>query len=186
MFMVLFLFIGMVQLYSEEENQMPAVREGDLRLGTSLYMLPLFTIEMVKLAPFGLSANYGVNDHLDLVGSLAPLNYYTARILPDMITAHKYIFIYIGEVGTRYHFSASESSFFIEADLSTLGIYGTSADSDSFLNSMRGAVYFGGGGLGFTGPVGSMNLAVGINVYYLLSDGVVKIPIPIVKASLLW
>ncbi len=186
--MLLILLAGMpAALFSADEYLYTGSRDGEMRLGLSAYMLPLFSVELLKVSPFGLGMAYGITDRLDLTASLAPLNYYTAMVLPDMIAGNEYLFIYVGEAGARYHLSASESSFYIEGDLATLGIFGSSDDPESVLNDLKGGIYFAGGGFGFTGPIGNGTLSVGLNGYYWLGDeSEVKFPIPLLKFNLLW
>lgn len=98
--MLLILLAGMpAALFSADEYLYTGSRDGEMRLGLSAYMLPLFSVELLKVSPFGLGMAYGITDRLDLTASLAPLNYYTAMVLPDMIAGNEYLFIYVGEAG---------------------------------------------------------------------------------------
>lgn len=174
-------------ILAQEYTQVYQSREGDTRLGGSIYMLPIFNVEMLKLAPFGLGYAYGITEKVDLIANLAPLNYYTAMVLPDMIAGNEFLFVYVGEVGMRYNLAPGPSSFYLEADAATLGIYGSSEDPDSILNDLIGNAFFYGGGFGFSGPVGNGTLSVGLHGYRFLSQEAGELPfIPLIKASVLW
>lgn len=183
---ILLVLTSSAGIFADDRYPPAYTRADELSLGVSGYMLPLPMIDVLKVSPFGIGATYGLTDRLSLTGSFAPLNYYTLRALPDMIEGESYLFVYIAEAGLRYHFNDQLSSFYIEADAASLGIFGTSTDSESALNDAKGATWFTGAGFGFSGPAGRATLSVGLHAYYWLGESDVEIPIPLIKVLLLW
>ena len=185
---VFLLVAAVLPLYSADMYGMDAGREGDLRIGLGMYALPIPNVEVLKIAPFGITAAYGLTDRLDAQVTFAPLNYFTAMILPQMIEGNEFIFVYVAEAGARYHLSSSPSSFYVEADFTNLGIFGNGTGI-TLAESLSGGIIFGGGGFGFSGPVGGAVLSVGLHGYAFIGDYTedTDLPIlPILKTSLLW